>query len=210
MAKRPITAERMLDRALDLIAREGWTQTSLADMAAAAEVPLGTFLRHYPSKAALLNAFSRRVDSAMLVAAEGVTEGEGARDRLFEVVMRRFDAMRPDKEAVRAIARDIGRRPLALACRSGRVGCSMALTLEAAGLGSSGPGGLVRIKGLVLIYLEVLRAWLGDDSEDMGKTMAALDRRLRQADQLIATLCRLPGGRRRGRGANSAAEPEPA
>ena len=83
----------------------------------------------------------------------------------------------------------------------------MALTLEAAGLGASGLHGLVRVQGLTLIYLDTLRVWLDDDSEDMGKTMATLDRRLGQADRTIATLCR------RGRASATSrrgSEPEPA
>ena len=210
MAKRPINAERMLDKALDLVAREGWSDTGLADMAGAAGVSLGTFLRHYPSRGAIVNAFARKVDLAMLASTDQITEGEGARDRLFEAVMRRFDAMRPDKEAARAMARDLSRRPLRAVCRLPRIACSMALTLQAAGLDSSGIQGLVRVKGLALIYLDTLRVWLDDDSEDMGKTMAALDRRLRRADRLIATLCR----RSRGGGAEATPragpEPEPA
>ena len=37
--------------------------------------------------------------------------------------------------------------------------------------------------------------WLDDDSEDSAATMAALDRRLRQAESLVMLL-RLPGPRR--------------
>ena len=50
-------------------------------------------------------------------------------------------------------------------------------------------------KELALVYLNALRVWLADDTEDMAKTMAALDRGLRQAEMLIR-LCgfgALPG-----------------
>ncbi len=209
MARRPITPERMLDNVLDLVARQGWSDVGLTAMATAAEVPLGTFLRHYPSRGAVMNAFARKVDLAMLAATEQITEGESARDRLFEALMRRFDAMRPDKEAARAMVRDLTRRPLRAVCRSPRIACSMALTLEAAGLGASGLQGLVRIKGLALIYLDTLRVWLDDDSEDMGKTMAALDRRLGQADRTIATLCWRPRSRASAT-SRGGSEPKPA
>ncbi len=74
----------------------------------------------------------------------------------------------------------------------------MAWMLEAAGLGAAGVRGLVRVKGLALVYMAVLRVWLDDDSDDSAATMATLDRRLRQAESLVMLL-RLP--RRRGRGA---------
>ena len=189
MGKRPANPRQMLDRALGLVAERGWSGTSLVEMAAAAGVPLDTFHRHYPSKAAILRALSHRVDTAMLAGIEPAA-GEGARDRLFDAIMRRFDALNPHKAAVRAIARDIGRDPLALACRTGPLCRVLSLTLEAADLDAGGLRGLARIEGLSWIYLSTLRTWLRDESEDMAKTMAALDRRLRTADRMISALCR--------------------
>ncbi len=202
MGKRPTNPGRMLDRALGLVAERGWSGTSLAGMAAAAGVPLDTFHRHYPSKAAVLRALSKRVDSAMLAGIEPAT-GEPARDRLFDALMRRFDALNPHKAAVWAIVRDVGCDPLALACRAGPLCRVLSLTLEASDLDAGGLRGLARIEGLAWIYLATMRTWLRDDTEDMAKTMAALDRRLRTADRVMATLCRaFPRGSR--------AEPEAA
>ena len=70
--------------------------------------------------------------------------------------------------------------------------------LEAAGIPSDGIAGVLRVKGLGVIYLMVFRVWLTDDSADLSRTMAALDSRLRQAEQFSNSL---PGRRaRRGRG----------
>ena len=189
MGKRPVNPGRMLDRALGLVAERGWSGVSLAEMAAAAGVPLDTFHRHYPSKASILRALTHRVDTAMLAGIERAA-GEGARDRLFDVIMRRFDALNPHKKAVQAIVRDIGCDPFSLACRAGPLCRALSLTLEAAELDSGGLRGLGRIEGLAWIYLATMRTWLRDDTEDMAKTMAALDRRLRIADRVIGMMCR--------------------
>ena len=70
--------------------------------------------------------------------------------------------------------------------------------LEAAGIPSDGIAGALRVKGLGVIYLMVFRVWLTDDSADLSRTMAALDARLRQAEQFSNSL---PGRRsRRGQG----------
>ncbi len=58
-------------------------------------------------------------------------------------------------------------------------------TEQAAGLSSAGLAGAVRTEGLALVYLNALRVWLADDTEDMEKTMAALDWGLRQAEMLM-------------------------
>jgi hypothetical protein len=41
------------------------------------------------------------------------------------------------------------------------------------------------VKGLSVVYLSVLRVWLQDETADQSKTMAALDRALRQGEQIL-------------------------
>ena len=61
----------------------------------------------------------------------------------------------------------------------------MALTLEAAGLPTSGFFGKIRIHGLLLIYANAFRIWLLDDSPDFGKTMVYIDKSLRKAESFM-------------------------
>ena len=48
---------------------------------------------------------------------------------------------------------------------------------------------ILQSHGLTLIYLLVLRRWIGDHSSDLGPTMAELNERLISADQLISRIC---------------------
>lgn len=178
---------RLLDAALGLAARQGWRALTLNAIAKEAGVPLSRVHGVFPSKWAILDAFADRVDEAVL-ARPAPAAGEPARDRLFDVLMRRFDAMQPHKAAVVAMAHDLGREPLAVFCAWPRLIKSMAWMLEAAGLDSSGLAGLVRTKGLAVLYLAALRAWLSDDSADLARTMAVLDRGLRQAEAAVRFL----------------------
>jgi AcrR family transcriptional regulator len=179
--------EAVIDAAFALAVERGWRDLSLAEIAEAAGLPLSRVYPVFPSKQAILDGFSRRVDAAMLA-----EEGEGldtpARDRLFDVVMRRFDALQPHREALGIVLQDQLRDPLAACCGLGRLGRSMAATLEAAGFSTTGCRGVLRVKGLSAIYLSTLRVWLRDDSEDMAKTMAHLDQQLARADALIGRL----------------------
>ncbi|MEE3092498.1 MAG: TetR family transcriptional regulator, partial [Pseudomonadota bacterium] len=52
------------------------------------------------------------------------------------------------------------------------------------------PFGLLRAKGLLAVWLITERVWLGDDSPDLGPTMAALDRNLRRAEKFATQLDR--------------------
>lgn len=189
--------QRIIDAAFALAAERGWRDLSLAEIAEAAKLPLSTVYPIFASKQAILDGFSRGVDAEML--AEGVEETElPARDRLFDMIMRRFDALQPHKEALGAILQDQLCDPLTACCGLGRLRRSMAATLEAAGFSTTGCRGVVRIKGLSAVYLSTIRVWLRDDSEDMAKTMAHLDKRLSRIDSLIGRLKSYrPGGFRR-------------
>jgi hypothetical protein len=99
------------------------------------------------------------------------------------------------------IAQDQLRDPLAACCGLGRLARSMAATLEAAGFSTTGCRGVLRIKGLSAIYLATLRVWLRDDSEDMAKTMAQLDKQLSRVDGFLGRLTRYRAGKRSRRAA---------
>ncbi len=182
--KKPDIPNQVIDAALALAATRGWRELNLADIAEAAKLPLSKVYPAYSSKAAILRGFTRRIDAAVLATEEpGAGEG-GARDRLFDVLMRRFDALKPHREALGNIVFDEARDPVSVLCGLGRLERSMAAMLEAARLSAGGLRGLVRAKALGLAYLATLRVFLNDDSADLAATMAALDRNLGRLDRL--------------------------
>jgi len=180
--------------ALELAALQGWRHTTLVDIAAASGVSIGELLEIYPSKTSVVTAFVRATDAGVLAGGDGDLVEQLPRDRLFDVMMRRFDTLGPHKDAVRAMVGASLGDPVAALCGAFRLRRSMALMLEAAHISAAGVAGIVRIKGLAAIYLAVLLVWLNDDSDDGAATMAALDKRLGQAETLLA-LCRLSGRR---------------
>ena len=174
--------DRILDAALALAARRGWKAVALRDVAAAAGLPLSAVQRRTPSLAAILKALIARVDQAVLLGPKP-DPAAGARDRLFDVLMRRLDALAPHKAGVRAIVHDLAADPLAALRLVPRMADSMAWMLEAAGIDGGGWRGRLRANGLAIVYLATLRVWLDDESADGAKTMAALDRALRQGER---------------------------
>ncbi len=183
----------IVDNALELAAVKGWAQTSLNDIAAAAGLSLAALHGTYPSKTAIVTAYTTRVDEAVLNHIDPELAYKSSRERLFDVLMKRFDAMNPHKEAVRSILRASTSDVEALARGPLSLYHTMRWMMEAANIPSSGVRGQLRIKGVALIYLAVLRTWFNDDSEDMSRTMASLDRQLSRADRLLGFV------RRRGR-----------
>jgi AcrR family transcriptional regulator len=177
---------------LDLVETQGWRDLSFADIAEQAGVPIADAHRIYSSKAAILLALSRALDERILSSLESDPLEGSAKDRLFDLLMRRFDVLKGDGAAYRRLMRQLPATPgefAALMCQLRR---SLALMLETAGISASGLKGALRLKGLTAIYFAGLRAFSADESEDLAKTMAEVDKRLGQAERLSEML-----GRRR-------------
>jgi AcrR family transcriptional regulator len=188
MPKRTDRATRIIDSALKLAAEQPWHALSLADIARAAGIPVLQVYAVFRSKAAILEAFHRRIDEQTIAGAgrdDDADAAERPRDRLFDTLMRRFDALGPYKAAIQHMARDAWSDPLAALCAAPSLRASMVWMLEASGVSASGWRGQLRANLLLGLYLSILRMWLIDESPDMIKTMAALDRRLRQNERWL-------------------------
>lgn len=189
---------RIIDAAMACIARDGWRRFSLAQVAAETDLPLSDILIPFPTKHAVINAFQDRIDERMLATAgDLMSAGDDSadiRDRLFDLLMERFDALSPYRAAMAEIAKDALCDPASLRFVP-RMARTMSRVLEAAGIGTSGSVRLLQTKGLALVYADAFRIWLRDDSADLAKTMAALDRGLRRAEKAMKFLCSV---RRRG------------
>jgi AcrR family transcriptional regulator len=175
----PSEHDRIIDAALRLIAQQGWRRLSLAAIAAEAGVPIVSLYRIYRSKAAILCGFSRRIDETVLAAPIDSEADERPRDRVFDLLMRRFDALQPYKEALEVLGRELPSEPIAAFSRAAGLLRSIGWMLEAAGVSTAGIGGIVAVKLTAAAYLATMRGWLRDDTPDLAPTMAALDRRLR-------------------------------
>ena len=211
--------DKAIDALMALLAEHSFEEIGLAEVAGRAGIKLSQLRGEFGSTLAILGAQIKDTDRAVLAGGDADMADELARDRLFEVLMRRLEALKPYKEAVRSLMRSARRNPgLALALNAMAVR-SQHWMLEAAGIGASGPRGALRAQGAALMFARVTSVWVDDDEEGLDRTMAALDRGLNSAARwagFIDDLCALPkcilrGPRRRRRPADEgAAEAEAA
>jgi len=169
----------LIAAAFQQAAAEGWRSVSVAGAARAASLPLARARERFPGRAAILLRFGRLADQAALT--DAASYGT-ARDRLFDLLMRRLDTLQAHRAGVLALLRTLPADPptallLTLATRR-----SMRWMLEGAGVPTRGVGGELRVKGLLAVWLWTVRAWRTDDTEDLSATMAALDVALRRAE----------------------------
>lgn len=173
--------ERAVETMLALSAARGWNALKLQDIAREMGTDLATLHDAFADRFDLLAAYGRILDRHMLESAPAAPTGS-PRDILFDLLMERFDRLQQDRAGVCAILNDLKLDPKSAIIGLPHLGRSMAWALDAAGIETSGLSGALKIAGLAAAYLDTARHWLKDDSEDLSKTMAALDRNLTRAE----------------------------
>jgi len=188
-AERPKDVKtRIIEALMELAAERAWEDITISDVANRAHVTLSQFRDAFPSKGAALAGFSRMIDRKVLDETTSDLVAESPRDRLFDVLMRRLDAMAPYREGLRGIAEWTRRDPVSALALNGVALNSMRFMMEAAGLDSEGPLGNVKLQGLVLAWMRVLDVWFDDNDPALDRTMAALDEQLARGGRIVARL----------------------
>ena len=180
--KTSASSAELLDTAFELIAEIGWSNFSFNELADRAGSSLAEIRGSFRSKSAILDALNLRLDEAMLAVDRGELSDLPVRDRVFELMMSRLEAMAPFRAGLIKLSKDArqdAELAIMTACRLDR---SMAWLQDAAGLRSGGLRARMQRHVLTAIYLKTLRTWLADDSTDLAKTMASLDKDLRRSE----------------------------
>jgi len=156
----PYTREgRIMTAALACAGETSWSKVTLIDIAEGAELPLSELRAEFATKTDIIAALLRTVDDEVMKRTVKRTEGQEKRDLLFDIIMTRFDVLAPHKAALKSI-HDSGGADFALA---GPYLSSQHWMLQAAGIGTDGATGALRVAGLGLAYASVFRIWLEDD-----------------------------------------------
>jgi len=173
----------LVGAAFTLGAAEGWRKVSAASAARHVGLDLARARFRFSGKAAILKRFGALADAYALSGAATVGT---VKDRLFDLLLRRFDFLQTHRAGVVALLRHAPFEPGLgpwLACETLR---SMGWLLEGAGVSARGIRGELRKRGLAAVWAWGVRAWLRDESEDLSATMAAVDIALTRADQVAA------------------------
>jgi AcrR family transcriptional regulator len=186
MAEKPNPSRDAVVEALMRLASDRpWGDIELADVAEEAGISLSQMRDLFPSKGAILGGLSRMLDKKVLEGPSDDLAGEPARERIFDVMMRRLDAMTPYKAALRRIFYALRSDPVAVLALN-QVGLnSQRYMLAAAGIATEGPLGHLKLQGAVMVFGRTLETWLEDDDPALAKTMARLDRELRRGERLL-------------------------
>ena len=178
--------KQVVEALMRLAATRRWDEIELGDIATEAGVPLAKLRGLFPSKLAMLGGLTRIIDDAVLAGSSDDLAVEPVRERLFDLVMRRLDALAPYKAGLRKIAPVIRRDPLTMAALNRGAVNSWRYMLASAGIATEDALGGLRVQGAVLLMARVSEVWLDDDEPELSRTMARLDRELKTAGAIMA------------------------
>lgn len=188
--------DKAKDALVALLMQHPFEEIGLAEIAGRAGLKLSALRAEFGSTLAIWAAHIKDIDNAVLSVDTADMAEEPYRERLFDVEMRRIEAMAPYREAVRSMMHSARRNPLLALVLNGLAVRSQVWMLEAAGIAASGPRGALRAQGAAIMFARTVKAWLdADDEEATDKAMAELDKGLAQAerwDGFMRDLCALP------------------
>ncbi len=173
----------ILDATLATVEQSGWAGLTMAAVASHSGITLADLYDRFPHRAALAAGLVRRLDRRVL--ADGPPEGATPRERLFDLLMRRFDALQPIRAGAAALANGLRRDPAGGFAALTQLHASLAWLIEAAGLTTGGLRGCLRVQAVRRAYAQAFRIWQSDDTPDLARTMAALDKRLASVERWL-------------------------
>lgn len=173
--------EKGVKAALELAGEKGWAALTLKEIAEKAKLELSDF-HGLADKSDLADAVEPFFDKAM--SAEALDMEEAPRTRLFEAVMLRFEAMEDYRAGLISLMKHRETSPQRLLELASARKTSAEWALVCAGLDGSRDAPLI-LKSVNVAFAMAMaeRAWRKETSADFTRTMAALDKALREAEE---------------------------
>lgn len=167
----------------DSIASKGYGKTRLSDLADTLRVPLKDLHAQYSSVDSIIDSFLDEIDRSMIDQINPKT-AENKRELYFDMMMARLDVMQQHRDGIVRWLRETAKQPQLWIGVLKRWQKSLSLMLDIA---KDSPVYPVKKVGLAGVYAVTLKTWIEDDSVDMAKTMATLDKALGKAEEFTQT-----------------------
>ena len=183
-------ADRIVEETLALAEERGWENVRLRIVAERLGVSLSEVVEHYRDLDGVADAWFHRAWSAMLSPQRSGFAALPARERLYLVMTRWFDALAPHQQvSVEMIrAKIYPSHPHHWVPLVFNLSRTIQWLRDAALLDATGMRRQVEEVGLTALFLATLRTWARDESEGQERTRDELRHRLDRADKVMARL----------------------
>ena len=171
--------------AFELAQQEGWRWLTSSKVSDQTGIKEGKIKNIYPTKYELIFHLIDDMNK-FAINSKNFSIDDSLHDKLFDLLMARFDFLYPYKSTIQLIVSDSSNNPQFYAKLLIKLKESMTLTLRVIGVQVSGWQGRLKIRGISLVYINSFRVWLNDESLDSGQTMATLNSGLEKANSIAS------------------------
>ncbi len=180
--------DQAIEAALELAASHEWSLVTFEQIIEKAGISIDDAREYFDDKSDILVAYGRKIDRAMVENVGALDTTASHRELIFDVLMERFDIVNENRAAVVSIVNSFKSDPKQAVLSLPHLGRSMSRVLELCEISTEGLIGCARVTAVIGIYLVALKTWIDDESPDMAKTMATLDKALDKAEMLYNAL----------------------
>ena len=177
------TENKYIKKGFDLINDIGWEEFSLEKLSTKEKVPINELKVFFKCKNSIVDKFSRMIDrnieSKLRI---NDFKGSSKKDIIFELIMMRFDEMERFKGPLVKILDVSKNKPFLISIITKNVMNTMDFFLELSNSYNNYAFDILKKNFLFFIYSITFKTWLSDDTEDLSKTMAELDKLLSTAE----------------------------
>ena len=186
----------VIDAALELAHRDGWSKVRMMHLALRLDVPIAEILKQFRDMDAIADSWFERMALVLGQPASEDFKAKSPPERLFDVMIRWFEAFEPHRK----VSADMIAEKLYPSHPHHWVPLVFSLSrlvhlfLDAALINSHGRQRQVEELGVSILILSTLRVWCRDQSEDQRSTRKHLRERLSQGDFIMFGLFKAKSG----------------
>ena len=169
--------------AFKLIEEKGWNDFSLEKLAKEESIKIEDLNFFFKDETKLIESFSEMIDEQVIKEVDlNEFNQNPVKDNIFELIMIRFEKLSPYKKSLDILLKQLKYEPKTLKKLTKKIFNSLDLFLEISNAKNNYVFDFLKLNIMFIIYGYTFKIWLEDDSEDMGKTMAELDKWLSEAE----------------------------
>ena len=174
---------KIIKEAISLIETIGWKDFSISKLSRIRNIEIHQIKVFFKTKTSILKEFTKMIDESVLeeISLEDL-ESCSTKDNLFEFIMLRFEKLEPYKIMLKKLLIDIKGQPIVLKTISRQISNSLDLYLELSNAKDNYFIDQIKLNTFFLMYAYIFKIWLEDDSTEMNRTMAELDKWLSKAE----------------------------
>lgn len=175
--------KKYIKKGFNLINDIGWDKFSVEKLSTKENIPVKDLKVIFKCKYSIVDKFSRMIDKSIESKLRIQDfRGSSKKDILFELIMMRFDEMEEFKGSLAKVLDASKNKPLLISIITQNVMNTMDFFLELSNSYNNYAFDVLKKNFLFLIYSITFKTWLSDNTEDLSKTMAELDKLLSTAE----------------------------